>query len=205
MKPERRGLILVVVQGLLALAAGRGVFPVGQMPANIATVLLFGAGTDYTLFIVSRYREELRVEPDRHEAMRRTMRAVGEAIVSSAGAVLLSMLTLLLATLGLYDSLGWVLATAMLVMLAAGLTLIPAFLVLVGRVAFWPFVPRPGAVQGDAASAGLWGRVGLWVSRRPRTAALGGMVLLAALTHDRERAFPGSPSPLGRCGWVSAA
>ena len=174
------GLILVVVQGLLVLAAGRSVFPVGQMPANIATVLLFGAGTDYTLFIVSRYREELRIEVDRHEAMRRAMRAVAEAIATSAGAVLLSMLTLLLAALGLYYSLGWVLATAMMVMLAAGLTIIPALLVVVGRVAFWPFVPRPRDFQ-EASSAGVWERVGVWVSRRPRTAALSGLVVLAAL------------------------
>jgi putative drug exporter of the RND superfamily len=174
------GLVLAVAQGLLALGAGCGAFPVGQMPANIATVLLFGAGTDYTLFVVSRYREELREEADRHLAMRRTMRAVAEAIGSSAGAVLLAMLTLLLAALGLYSSLGWVLATAMVVELAAGLTLMPALLVLAGRVAFWPFVPRARGGRA-AASAGPWYRVGRLVSRRPRAAAAGGLLLLAVL------------------------
>jgi putative drug exporter of the RND superfamily len=174
------GVVLVAVQGLLAIAAERGAFPVGQMPANIATVLLFGAGTDYTLFIVSRYREELRSEPDRHVAMRQTMRAVAEAIGSSAGAVLLSMLTLLLAGLGLYASLGWVLTTAMAVMLVAGLTLVPALLLLLGRAAFWPFVPRAGVAR-TPASAGPWMHVGQWVGGRPRLVAASGLAVLALL------------------------
>jgi uncharacterized membrane protein YdfJ with MMPL/SSD domain len=174
------GIVVTTVQGILDLAAARGVFPVGQMPANIATVLLFGAGTDYTLFIISRYREELRIESDRHVAMQKTMRAVGEAIASSASAVLLAMLTLLLAALGLYTSLGWVLATAMVVMLLAGLTLVPALLVILGRVAFWPYVPRAGA-GAPSAPSGLWFGVGRLASRWPRALASLGLLALALL------------------------
>jgi uncharacterized membrane protein YdfJ with MMPL/SSD domain len=175
------GVVVSAVQGLLAVAAARGVIAVGQMPANIATVLLFGAGTDYTLFIISRYREELRVEADRHVAMKKTMRAVGEAIASSAGAVLLAMLTLLLATLGLYTSLGWVLAIAMAVMLAAGVTLVPALLVTFGRVAFWPYVPRVGD-STRSGRQGLWFAVGRVSAARPRLVASAGLATLAILS-----------------------
>ncbi len=175
------GVVVSAVQGLLAVAAARGLIAVGQMPANIATVLLFGAGTDYTLFIISRYREELRVEADRHLAMKKTMRAVGEAIASSAGAVLLAILTLLLATLGLYTSLGWVLATAMAVMLVAGVTLVPALLVTFGRVAFWPYVPRVGD-STRSGRQGLWFAVGRVSAARPRLVASAGLATLAMLS-----------------------
>lgn len=172
--------VLVVVQGLLAIAAQRGVFPVGQMPASIATVLVFGAGTDYTLFIVSRYREELHTEADHHVAIARAMSAVAEAIASSGGTVLLGVLALLLAGLGLYSSLGRVLAIAMAVILCAGLTLIPALLALLGRAAFWPLVPRREGT-GQAGKSGAWTWVGRQVVVRPRIFALSGIALLALL------------------------
>ncbi len=173
-------LVLVVVQGLLALAVQRGIFAVGQMPASIATVLLFGAGTDYTLFIAARYREELRKTPDRDLAIGRAMAAVAEAIASSGGTVLLSVLTLLLASLGLYNSLGWVLAIAMVTMLCAGLTLIPALLALLGRAAFWPFIPRPEP-SAAASGFGSWWRIGYLVVRRPRLSMAFGLILLGSL------------------------
>jgi uncharacterized membrane protein YdfJ with MMPL/SSD domain len=172
------GTAMQVANGLLALAAARGLFPVGQMSANIATVLMFGVGTDYGIFLAARYREELRRTPDRHQAMRTALRAVGEAIASSGGAVLLALLTLLLATLGLYASLGPVLAVAMVVILAAGLTLLPALLTLLGRWAYWPFVPRMAASPGRTS---LWGRVGATVARHPLPAVLVGTLLLVLL------------------------
>jgi RND superfamily putative drug exporter len=172
------GVAMQVANGLLALAAARGLFPVGQMSANIATVLMFGAGTDYGIFLAARYREELRTTSDRHLAMRAALRAIAEAIASSGAAVLLALLTLLLATLGLYASLGPVLAVAMVVILAAGLTLFPALLALLGRWAYWPFVPRPAA---SPSRTGAWGRVGTAVARHPLPAVVAGTMLLVLL------------------------
>lgn len=179
------GLVLQVANSLLALATKGGLFPVSQQAGSIATVLLFGAGTDYSIFIASRFREELRRTQDKHAAMRAAMRAVGEAITSSAGTVILALATLLLATLSLYSSLGPTMAATIVVMLVAGLTLVPALLVWLGRAAYWPFVPRyqpDQALETDATVArrGIWGRLGAWAaaSRRRQVIAVAGSTLL---------------------------
>lgn len=183
------GLVLQVANSLLALATKGGVFPVSQQANSIATVLLFGAGTDYSIFIASRFREELRRTQDKHAAMRTTMRAVGEAITSSAGTVILALTTLLFATLSLYSSLGPTMAVTIVVMLIAGLTLVPALLVWLGRAAYWPFVPRyqpdrTADVEMVAVRRGFWGRLGAWTAatrRRQVIAVVGSTVLLGVL------------------------
>jgi uncharacterized membrane protein YdfJ with MMPL/SSD domain len=182
------GLVTLVADALLALAARGGLFAVSQQASSIATVLLFGAGTDYTIFIVARFREELRHTEDKHLAMRMTMRAVGEAITSSAGTVILALLTLLLATIGLYSSLGPTLAISIVVMLVAGLTLVPALLAWLGRAAYWPFIPRYQPEQPDhpatlagASARGFWGRLGAWTARHRVVALVGSTALLGVL------------------------
>jgi uncharacterized membrane protein YdfJ with MMPL/SSD domain len=178
-------LALQVANALLAVGAQIGLFQVSQMAANIATVLIFGAGTDYGLFIASRFREELQHTEDKHEAMRQTMRAVGEAITSSAGTVVVALSTLLLASLGLYTSLGPTLIVAILVMLLAGLTLVPALIVWIGRAAYWPFIPRYQPATERAATPqrirGFWGRLGQWVAGHRILAVVGSTLLLSVL------------------------
>lgn len=163
------GWALVVVNALIGFAGKAGLFGVSQQATSIMTVLLFGAGTDYTIFIASRFREELARTQDKHIAMRDTMRAVGEAITSSASTVILALLTLTFAALGLYSSLGPALAIAIFVMLLAGLTLVPALLVWPGRAAYWPFVPRyqpeQATIQTETTLRGFWGRLGAWTAR----------------------------------------
>ncbi len=182
------GMVLQVANALLALAARGGLLDVSQQASSIATVLLFGAGTDYTIFIVSRFREELRHTEDKHLAMRTTMHAVGEAITSSAGTVVLALLTLLLATIGLYSSLGPTLAASIAVMLVAGLTLVPALLTWLGRAAYWPFIPRYQPALPDAPptiaeirALGFWGRLGAWTARHRVVALVGSVALLSVL------------------------
>ena len=182
------GIALQVVNALLAFGARADLFSVSQMSGQIATVLLFGAGTDYSIFIASRFREELQQTQDKHIAMRTTMRAVGEAIASSAATVILALLTLLLAALGLYTSLGPTLALAIIVMLLAGLTLVPALIVWLGRAAFWPFVPRYQPEQLERITStqtvslrGFWGRLGQWTVRHRIAAVLGSTLTLAVL------------------------
>jgi putative drug exporter of the RND superfamily len=163
------GWALVVVNALIGFAGKAGLFGVSQQATSIMTVLLFGAGTDYTIFIASRFREELARTQDKHVAMSDTMRAVGEAITSSAGTVILALLTLTFASLGLYSSLGPTLAIAILVMLLAGLTLVPALLVWPGRAAYWPLIPRyqpeQAAALTETSLRGFWGRLGSWTAR----------------------------------------
>lgn len=178
------GLANVVITSLLALSARAGL-SVAQMSAAIATVLLFGAGTDYSIFIASRFREELVLVQDKHLAMRQTMRAVGEAITSSAGTVILAMCTLLFAALGLYTSLGPALVITIIVMLLVGLTLVPALLTWFGRAAYWPFVPRYQPEQEPSRSArsphGIWGRLGQWTVRHRVLAVVGSTAFLVVL------------------------
>lgn len=177
-------LALQITNALLALGAQAGLFTVGQMSAQIATVLLFGAGTDYSIFIAARFREELQHTSDKHEAMRATMHAVGEAITSSAGTVIASLFTLLFASLGLYTSLGPTLIMAIVVMLLAGLTLVPALITSAGRAAYWPLIPRyqpePARTTPMAAPRGFWGQLGRWVARH-RLLAVGSSALLLGI------------------------
>lgn len=177
------GWAMQIANALVGLAAQAGWFGVSQQATSIMTVLLFGAGTDYTIFIASRFREELMHTEDKYLAMRQTMRAVGEAITSSAGTVILALLTLIFATIGLYSSLGPTLAIAIVVMLLAGLTLAPALLVLVGRVAFWPLMPRFQTEPASKVDAprGFWGHLGQWTARHRKLAVMGSTLLLVVM------------------------
>ncbi len=180
------GWALQIVNALLGFAGKAGLFSISQQATSIMTVLLFGAGTDYSIFVASRFREELFVTQDKYAAMRETMRAVGEAITSSAGTVILALLTLIFTFIGLYSSLGPTLALAVAVMLLAGLTLVPALLVLLGRAAYWPFVPRynPQAItQSEVTSLrGFWGRLGTWTAKHRIAAVVSSLLLLGIFT-----------------------
>ncbi|MCY3783153.1 MAG: MMPL family transporter [Chloroflexi bacterium] len=170
------GWTLVIAQGVAAtLAENAGLLLNGQVTA-LMSVLMFGAGTDFTLFIVARYREELRQQPDRWRAMQVALRRVGPAIASSAGTTIAAMLALLLATFGSFQTMGPVLALAMFLMLLSGLTFIPAMAVLLGRAAFWPGRMH---VTGTEHSR-IWSRVADFVTRRPVATFTATFVLLVA-------------------------
>jgi RND superfamily putative drug exporter len=147
---------------------------------GILSVLVFGAGTDYALLLISRYRDELRREPDRYAAMRAALRHTGEAVLLSATTVVLGVLTLLLSVFPTTRGLG--LASAVGVVVAAGyaLVVLPAVLVLFGRWVFWPVVPRVGqAALVDQKS--FWRRVGDVVAARPQRFVVGTLILLALM------------------------
>ncbi|GGM54964.1 membrane protein [Dactylosporangium sucinum] len=149
--------------------------------AGIVSVLVFGAGTDYALLLVSRYREELRHTDDRRQAMAAAVRGAAPAVVASAGTVVLALLTLLAAVLTSNRTLGVAAAIGVTVALLFGLVVLPAALVSLPRGVFWPFVPRVGG--DDPTERGLWARVAHTVGRRPAlvlvaaTVALGGLAL----------------------------
>jgi RND superfamily putative drug exporter len=163
---------------LVALLLPRWDLPSDGAITGITSVLVFGAATNYSLLLISRYREELRRRADRFEAMRIAVRQSGEAILASGGTVVLATLTLLLATLTFNRALGLASAIGIAVAMLTGLLVLPAVLVLCGRWVFWPFVPRVGS-RGKEGK--VWGRLGQAVARRPVAVAAGGMALLAAL------------------------
>jgi putative drug exporter of the RND superfamily len=166
-------------RGLGYLLSELGVTVTGQT-SSILTVLVFGAGTDYALLIVARYREELRRQEDKHAAAATAMRTAGPAIVASAATVMLGLLCLGLAEvkgtsgLALIGAMG--IGLAMLVMV----TLLPALLAIFGRRAFWPFIPHFGD-EGADATHGFWRRVAERVGYRPRRVWIGSTIALAVM------------------------
>jgi RND superfamily putative drug exporter len=174
---------LFVVGVAYAIAAGgvyalveAGAVTVNGQTTGILIVLLFGAGTDYCLLIVSRYREELRRTEDKHEAMAQATERTAPAILSAGATVFASMLVLMLADFKATQTMGPVLALGIAIMIVAGLTLLPALLSVLGRGAFWPARPAVGSQQ--RTPVGLWRRIGHLVHDRP---LLSGGVVVAIL------------------------
>ncbi len=133
-------------------------------------MLVFGAGTDYALLLISRYRDELRVTPDRREAMATALRRTAEAVVSSAATVVLGLLTLLLSLFPATRGLGLACAIGVVVAATFALVVLPAALVVFGRWIFWPKVPHVGQT-GLADGHSFWRRVGDAVAATPRGAS----------------------------------
>ncbi|HWF73086.1 MAG TPA: MMPL family transporter [Solirubrobacteraceae bacterium] len=176
------GFAEVTAEGLGYLLTRAGVTVNGESAA-ILTVLVFGAGTDYALLLVARYREELHRREDRHDAMREALGRAGPVILASATTVVLALLCLLAAQVNGTRGLGPVAAMGVAVAMLSGLTLLPALLVIAGRRAFWPFVPRVG--EGGAsvrpAERGAWRAIAARIDRGHRPIALAVTAVLAVL------------------------
>ncbi|GID28509.1 MMPL family transporter [Paractinoplanes brasiliensis] len=173
------GVALASSQGVIYLLAKHAGLAVNAQSAGILTVLVFGAGTDYALLLVARYREELRRHEDRHEAMQFALHRAGPAIIASAATVAVGMLCLTLAELNSTSGLGPVAAIGIVVGLAAMISLLPALLVICGRWLFWPVRPRFGTAEPTAT--GFWARLGARIARHPRRVWIGTAVALGAM------------------------
>ena len=158
------GSALALSQAIAALMADNFDLPLNGQVTGIMSVLVFGAGTDYALFIVSRYREELVVQNDKWLAMRSTMSRVGPSIAGSAGTTIVVMFALTFSSYGSFRSLGPMLAMAIFVVLISGIFVMPAVIALCGRWVFWP---RPLIQSQSVSDSGFWSSVGHLVSRRP--------------------------------------
>ena len=158
------GSALALAQAIAALMADNFDLPLNGQVTGIMSVLVFGAGTDYALFIVSRYREELVVQRDKWLAMRSTMSRVGPSIAGSAGTTIVVMFALTFSSYGSFRSLGPMLAMAIFVVLISGIFVMPAVIALCGRWVFWP---RPLIQSQSVSDSGFWSSVGHLVSRRP--------------------------------------
>ncbi len=162
-------LVLQVAGSIIGEIASHHVLKVSEVTQLLLIVIILGAGTDYGLFLVYRVREGIRHGLEPKAAVATAVERVGESITASAGTVIIALLSLLLATFGIYHDLGVPLAIGIATMLLAGLTLLPALLAILGRAVFWPTRPRAGQHK-----FGWWGRVaGSIVSRPAPTLALG--------------------------------
>ncbi|MFD0553983.1 MMPL family transporter [Streptomyces rectiviolaceus] len=170
---------LFTAQALIYLLAEHAGLTVNGQSAGILTVLVFGAGTDYALLLVARYREELRRHEDRHEAMQLALHRAGPAVIASGATVVVSMLVLLTADMNSTRGLGPVSAIGVAVALLVMLSLFPALLVVCGRWLFWPLIPHNGS--DEPTERGVWARMGRRIAHRPRLTWGVTAVALAAL------------------------
>jgi putative drug exporter of the RND superfamily len=179
--------LVVIVSAVLALGvasaavyglAKNDVLDLNGQSQGILFILALGAATDYSLLIVSRFREELRDEESKYVAMARAYRRAFEPVAASGVTVILGLLCLLLADLSNLRGLGPVGALGIAGAMLSSLTLLPALLILLGRWAYWPFRPMYGSAHHDAT--GVWGRVARLVGRRARVVWVLTFVVLAA-------------------------
>jgi RND superfamily putative drug exporter len=168
-------LIAVMFAELLSRSLGYGLTELGVtvngQSSSIMSVLVLGAGTDYALLLVSRYREELHHTVDKHEAMRTALASAGPAIFASAATVVAALLCLVLAKVNGTAGLGPIAAMGIACAALSMLTLLPALLTIFGRRAFWPFVPHTPETAPDGGQ----------VSERARRSIVEGSALGAIL------------------------
>ena len=176
------GAAYLVSRGLLGWVADAGV-KVSTLIESFVVVLVFGVGTDYTIFLISRYREELARTPDggrsaasRAVAAERTVARIGAVIAASAATVIVGLVSLAVARFGLVQTIGPAMALAIAVTLAAGLTLAPSLLVVFGPALFWPRHPRP---IGEEAGVSAWDRLAAGIVHRPILVASAVVAVLA--------------------------
>jgi RND superfamily putative drug exporter len=181
------GISYTVATGVITIFAESGM-QVTSIAISLLAVLMFGAGTDYCLLLVSRYSEELRTHDDHHSALRLAVPRTAPAIIASAGTTILAMIVLIVAELASIRAVGPVNAIGLAIVMLASITLLPAVLAIVGRRGFWPskradfdpaFVPAEALDDGDTR----WARLGSVVTRRPvfTIAIVSGAFLIGAL------------------------
>ena len=151
-----------------------------QSTTGILSVLVFGAGTDYALLLISRYRDELHRTQSRAEAMAQAWRRTSEAVLASAATVVVALLALLLSAFPTTRGLGLACAIGVVVAALAVLVVLPLALVVFPRGIFWPRRPEVGEPTASEGRT-LWRRIGDAVARRPLRWASAGVVLLAVL------------------------
>lgn len=149
-----------------------------QFDTGIISVLVFGAGTNYALLLISRYREELLRTENHREALAAAWRKTVPAVLASNLTVVLALATLTFAVIPGTRGLGISSAVGLLIAVAAVLFVLPPVLAVCGRRVFWPFVPRPGQ---EKDSGRVWGGIAQRVVRRPLLALVAGALLLGVM------------------------
>lgn len=192
------GFAYGVAGPILGKMAEQGWITVDSQAISIMTVLLFGAGTDYCLFLISHFRQLLTEEKDKSKALASAVKGSSGAIAMSGFTVVIALLVLLLAKYGSVQRFGVPFSLSILIMGIASLTLVPALLAILGRSSFFPFIPRTPEMQAERAerrgkparqpkpkaSAGWIGRT---VTKRPWTIFIVTTLVLGVLASQATR------------------
>ncbi len=168
------GAAFVLARGVLGVLAAAG-WQVSSLLDTFLVVLVFGVGTDYAIFLISRYREEVGHE-DWHEAVRETVKRIGAVISASAATVIVGLAAMAFADFEMIRTTGPALGVAVFITLIAGLTLAPALLGIFGHYLFWPLHMR---TAGEGEPDGFFARLAAGVSRHPGVVTLALVIGLA--------------------------
>lgn len=166
-------IVYQVANQTIALMGAAGL-EINNSTTSIMSILLFAAVIDYSLFVFSRYREELNHYADKYEAMKHAMRATGEPVFFAGGTVLAAMLVLFFADFRDYQNFAPIFGMAVFIIMLGSVTLVPALFALFGRKAFWPKVPKYGEIK--EVKHGIWGPIAKFVVNKPYIS--GGLVLV---------------------------
>jgi RND superfamily putative drug exporter len=158
------GISFLISRGVVAWLAGLGL-NVSSFTETFLIAVLFGAGTDYCLLIISRFREEISQGKDKTEALKCAIPSTGEAIISSAGTVIIGFSMMFFANFGLYKTTGPSVAIGVLITLLAVMTLTPSIVSVLGEKLFWPV--HPSRVQADRKQSMFWYKLSQLVTRKP--------------------------------------
>lgn len=184
------GLSLVTAQQVVAGLAQVGL-GISDQTVVFMTAMMIGAGTDYAVFLISRYHEYLRLGVDSDQAVARALPSIGKVIAASAATVAVTFLGMVFTRLGVFSTVGPALAISIAIAFLAAVTLLPAVMVLAGRRGW--IAPRR-----DLTSR-LWRRSGIHIVRRPIAHLATSLVILIALascatlvtyTYDARKALP---------------
>jgi len=157
-------IVYQVANQSIALMGSFGL-EINNSTTSIMSILLFAAVIDYSLFVFSRYREELNKYESKYIAMKQAMRATGEPVFFAGGTVLAAMLILFFTEFRDYQNFAPVFGIAIFVIMLASVTLVPALFTLFGRKAFWPKVPIFGVDK--EVKHGVWGDIAKFVVNKP--------------------------------------
>ncbi|MUL64520.1 hypothetical protein BOO86_08610 [Mycobacterium sp. CBMA 234] len=193
------GMSLVIAQAVVAGLSQLTGLGVSNQAIILLSAMIFGAGTDYAVFLISRYHDYVRQGDESNNAVRRALASVGKVITASAATVGVTFLAISFAKMGVFSTVGVSSAIGIGVAFLAAVTLLPAILTLVG--------PRGWIKPRHELTAPLWRRSGARIVRRPRlylVASLLVLILLASAASfakfnydDRKAVAASEPSSVG--------
>jgi putative drug exporter of the RND superfamily len=169
------GSSFLISRGLIGFLAQAGV-PISTVTDALMVVTIFGVGTDYCLFIISRFKEEMGQSDRNISKIEYTMQRIGPIILASAITVIIAFLCLTISRLGMTRTSGWSLAIGIAITLTAGLTLVPALMALFGRILFWPSQKAKAASPKPHRFG--WAKTGEWIAKHPLWVAVSIIILL---------------------------
>ncbi len=167
------GMSLVIAQSTVAALSELTGLGVSNQAMILLSAIIFGAGTDYAVFLISRYHDYVRMGEDQHDAVRKALGSVGKVITASAATVGVTFLAISFAKMGVFSTVGVSSAVGVGVAYLAAMTLPPALLAVVG--------PRGWIKPRKELTSRLWRRSGVRIVRRPWTHLVGSLLVLFLL------------------------